>query len=197
MESKNIAIGVVVVLAAAMGGYLIFNRGLPSGVPFVGEKEELPELQTYSSEELQLSFSYGADYLLQERTINEAQRLHKAVVLVEDNETNRKLLSGEIVGDGPTAITVDVFQNNLDNQTAEGFIKNSSNSNYKMGDGELEEGSLSGLQAYRYTWDGLYRGESIVTADDEYVYMFSVTYLEPSDKIRTDFYELLNTLEIK
>lgn len=197
MESKNIAIGVVVVLAAALGGYLIFNRGLPSGVPFVGGEEEPRTLQTYSSEELQLSFSYTADYLLEERTINEAQRLHKAVVLIEDNETNRKLLSGEIVGDGPTAITIDVFQNNLDNLTAEGFIKNNSNSNYKMGDGELEEGTLAGLQAYRYTWDGLYRGESIVTADDEFVYMFSVTYLEPADKIRVDFYEMLNTLEIK
>lgn len=197
MESKNIAVGIVVVLAAALGGYLIFNKGLPSGVPFVDEKEQQASLNTYSSEELQLSFAYPADYLLEERTINEAQRLHKAVVLVEDNETNRKLVSGEIVGDGPTAITVDVFQNNLDKQTAEGFIKNSSNSNYKLGDGELEEGSLAGLQAYRYTWDGLYRGESIVTADDEYVYMFSVTYLEPTDKIRADFYEMLNTLGIK
>lgn len=199
MQAKNLAIGIVVVVATLLGAYFIFSVSLPQGsfsTLFTNEQKP-SELKSYTSEELKIAFQYKAEYLLEERTVNEAQRLHKAVVLVEDNETNRKLLSGEIVGDGPTAITVDVFQNNLDKQTAENFIKNSSNSNYKMGDGELEEGILSGLQAYRYTWDGLYRGESIVAANDDYVYMFSVTYLEPTDKIRSDFYEMLATLELK
>jgi hypothetical protein len=194
MNSKNVAIGIVVAAAAITGAYLVLNSGLPISIFKSDVLKEEGNLKTYASSELKLNFQYPENYILEERTITEGERLHKSIVLIEDTPGNRELLSGEIAGEGPTAITIDVFQNNLDKQSAENFIKNSSNSNYKLGDGELEEGTLAGLSAYRYNWDGLYRGESIVAANDDFVYMFSVTTLTANDEIRKDFYKILDTV---
>jgi len=191
MESKNIAIGIVVVGAVLLGSYFIFQVALPQGsFSTLFSEEDKNELKNYSSEELKISFQYPANYVLEEKTINEAERLHKTLVLTEKSSTIPEN------GEGPTAITIDVFQNNLDREVADQFIKNSSNSNYKLGSGDLEEGTLSGLQAFRYYWDGLYRGESIVAANENYVYMLSVTSLGETDTIRRDFYDLINTVVI-
>jgi hypothetical protein len=198
MTNQNIAVGVIVTLVALVGGYLIFNTGLSRSafdLPGVLQNEER-NYKTYSSEELGMSFSYPDNYFIEERTITEGERFRKVVVLIEDTPGNRQLLSGEVPSEGPVAITVDVFQNNLDNMSAEDFIVGTNFSNYKLGDGEIQEGFVSGIPAYRYEWDGLYRGESVVTATARFVYMFSATSLLPTDEIRMDFYDLLNTVRI-
>jgi hypothetical protein len=197
MQGKNIAVGIITIIAVALGGYLIFKTGLPEGSFNIPTRQEQSDRLEYSSNELGISFSYPAKYFLEERTINTAERLHKTIVLIEDTPTNRELIKGEVPSEGPTAITIDVFQNNLDKNTAKQFIEGNAFSNYKLGNGEIEEGTLGNLPAYRYFWDGLYRGESVVVANDNHIYMFSATYLEETDDIRSDLYEILDTVKIK
>ncbi|MEK7120940.1 MAG: hypothetical protein AAB840_02510 [Patescibacteria group bacterium] len=198
MKNKNIAIGIIVFIGLGLGAYFIFSVGL-GGASFVGTEEFLQDgepLEQFVSPELLVSFGYPKGYILEEKNLGNGERLRKQILLIEDSETNRALLSGDIVGDGPTSITIDVFQNNLDNYTAESFIRGNANSNYKMGDGDITPVEISGFPGFVYGWDGLYRGESAVFATDKYVYMASVTYIEGTDKIVTDFMRMLKTLSI-
>ncbi|HWO07745.1 MAG TPA: hypothetical protein VNM40_04170, partial [Candidatus Paceibacterota bacterium] len=90
-------------------------------------------------------------------------------------------------GEGPPAITIDIYQNNLDNQTAEEWIRNSSVSNFKLGDGTLSSTTVGGNPALSYRWSGLYEGTTIVVAQPDWIYAFSVTYFEPGAEIVQDF----------
>lgn len=198
MNSKNIAVGIVILIVMGLGAFVIFNVGMSDLAYIPSDGASLQEeLVHYDSVELGLSFGYPKDYILQEKTINEAERFHKQIVLVENTETNKSLLSGKVVGDGPTAITIDVVQNNLDKYTADGFAKGNAISNYKMGDGEMVNLNISGLDGVAYGWDGLYRGESVVVATDKYVYVVSVTYIEASDKIITDFMSVMESFSVE
>ncbi|MDP2650452.1 MAG: Gmad2 immunoglobulin-like domain-containing protein [bacterium] len=150
---------------------------------------------TYSSEELGLAFMYPADYLLEERTLGGGERLQYAIVLAEDSEENRRVFAGEEPGrEGPPTITISIFQNNLDNYTTRGWIRDTSFSNFKLSDGQLRETTVGNEPALAYSATGLYENDNVVIARDDFVFMFTVFYLSPDDRIRADFNELLGTV---
>ena len=153
---------------------------------------------TYADQALGISFTYSNGYFLEERDIDTTRRLHRQIILMEDNEWNRKLARGEIKDtEGPPAITVDIFQNDLDRQSAREFITGSNNSNYKLGPGTISTSTKGDTVGLEYPWSGLYEGRSFVVANEDYVYMFSVSYLSPEDQIIDDFEALLKTVTIR
>lgn len=167
----------------------------PASAPQTGEE---PAVASYESERYGLSFSYPTTYYLEEQSVGSAQRERYQITLIEDTEWNRRLRSGDVPAtEGPTSITVDVFQNNLDGQTAYGFVTGSNDSNYKLGDGAIATTTRGTLEGLEYTWSGLYEGRSFVVARPDYIYMFSVTRLDPTDRILQDFNEVMESVEIE
>lgn len=142
-----------------------------------------------SSPEFGLSFSYPSTYKATVRDIDRTHRIHRHIDLTE----------GEAVpnGEGSTSITIDIYQNNLDRQTAHGFVTGHSDSNYKLGSGAIATTTYGSLQGLEYTWSGLYEGRSFVVSRPDWIYIFSVTRLDPTDKILGDFEDVLETVRIE
>jgi hypothetical protein len=156
------------------------------------------EVKGFSSQEFKLSFEYPALYHLEQKNINNTHRVHEQIMLTEDTEENRLVREGQAPGrEGPTAITIDIYQNNLDNQSARSFIIGSSDSNYKLGDGNISTTTRGGLMGFEYSWSGLYEGRSFVVSRPDYIYMFSVTRLDPGDRILKDFEEVMKSVVIQ
>ena len=98
--------------------------------------------------------------------------------------------------EGPIGITIEVFEN-VNTETAKEWVQNNTRSNYILPNsgGELSEVVIGGLPAVGYSWSGLYEADAIVVATDQYVYMFSGTYITETDLIRDDFLEFINTFK--
>lgn len=148
--------------------------------------------QTYFSTTTALSFNYPSHYRLTERDLSTPARQHYYLIL-----TDGRLPEPPVGGEGPTAISIEIYQNNLDQQTIKDWVVGTDQSNYKLSpDGRLTEFTFDGWPAVSYEWDGLYRGETVAVATPKYVYAFSVTTLAPTDDIRRDFYRLLEMVDI-
>src|SRR3989344_1427909 len=85
-------------------------------------------LGMYSNATYGISFQYPDSYVLSERESGNGERAQHAITLMDKTAAANIPVGGE----GPTAITIDIFQNNIDNQTVENWINNSSASNYKL-----------------------------------------------------------------
>jgi hypothetical protein len=177
---------ILVLVLIAAGGWYLFST-LPA--------TEETEMIEYSSGKLGLAFTFSSDYMLQEHAEEGGEREQYSIVLAEDTEENRRVFAGEEPGrEGPPTITISIFQNNLDHYTTRGWIRDTSFSNFKLSDGELREATVNGEPALAYGATGLYENDNVVIARDDFVYMFTVFYLLPDDKIRADFGELLDTV---
>ncbi len=152
--------------------------------------------RVYSSDIFGIRFHYPTHYFLEEREIGNAERTHYLVMLTEDTEENRLVREGKSPGrEGPTAITLDVFQN-MEQQSVESFIKNTSETNYKLGDGVLAKTKVGTRDAFSYRWNGLYEGRSIAFVNGPHLFLWSVTWLTPDDQIIKDFDEMVKSAEI-
>ncbi len=152
-----------------------------------------PTTSLYTSDQYGITFSYPLAYVLEEQEVGTAQRRHYAIALVE---RQARLITPE-ASEGPPAIAVDVYQNNLDNLSLEDWIRGTSNSNFKLSpDGRLASVTVGGVRGFYYRWDGLYRGESYAIPHRGDIVVFSVTYLEEGDQIRKDFAEVLMSLSL-
>ena len=187
MHTKHVAI-FAIIIALAVGGFLIMQRG--SGV---GDNQQVPAgSQEYSNAAYGLSFSYPDTYVLSELDApGSGERKHHAVLLMRKEDL--PLPQG---GEGPPAITIDIYQNNLDKLSAEAWIRNTSESNFKLGDGTITPSTISALPALSYRWSGLYEGTTIVLAQSDWVYVFTVTYLEMGALIVQDFVAIRDSVQI-
>ncbi len=144
-----------------------------------------------------ISFSYPAHYFLEEKNTGNAERARYSIILTEDSEENKAVREGRAPGrDGPTAIVIEIFQNDLDYRTAEQWIKETSDSNYKLSpDSVLTAREVGALSGFAYRWSGLYEARTIAVANDSFVYSFTATYLTPEDLILKDFETLLQSVK--
>lgn len=158
---------------------------------------EAPVLNIYTNFIYGISFEYPTDYFLDEKEVGNEERRHWNIAIIEDTETNRDFRSGKLVDtEGPTSITVDVYQNDIDKQSVVGWINNSSDSNFKLSSGTYSSTTIDGTEAVRYSWDGLYRGDSIVFSHKQNIIMMSVTYLNETDRIKNDFDKLVSSFRL-
>lgn len=200
MNRNTFIMSMVAVLALLGIGYYIFSNNNSDVVnnPKIensGTSTSAETFKTYRNDRYGISFSYPARYVVEENMVNEAERYHYQVVLVENTQTYQDIKAGKIEPtEYPPSITFDIFQNNLGQQSVEGWIKNTSDSNFKLSTGETASTTVTGRPALEYVWDGLYRGNSIVFAHGDTIIMITATYLDANDDIVRDFRELLTSV---
>ncbi len=185
---KAFVFGSLVAAIALVWVSIGFVLRVQEGATGQGQVIEEPTTEWYFSDRFNLSFSYPVWYKLSDRDISSGSRVRHSIVMTPD------LVPEVQNGEGPTAITVDIFQNDLDEFTAERFATTTSDSNWKLGDGRLIPATVDGKEGVSYTWSGLYEGKSVVIARPDYVYMFSVTWLTPEDEILGLFDDLLRSV---
>ncbi|QQG38305.1 MAG: hypothetical protein HYS26_02020 [Candidatus Kaiserbacteria bacterium] len=149
-----------------------------------------PRMVNYTSEAMGVSFSYPDTYIVDEKDVSTPERSRHSIVLIRTDD-----LPLPQNGEGPTAITIDAFQNDLESLDSRTWITGTNDSNYKLSpDGTISTGTLAGLSALSFRWSGLYEGRTTVVAEPAFVYALSVTYLTPEDEILDDFDALLKTV---
>ena len=177
---------IVVLLLVALGILFFLNK----------ESVEKNVASVYKSEEFGIEFSYPKNYFVGFEESFSGERSQHFVVLAEDSQENRDVFSGKSPDrEGPPTITVAIYQNNLDNYTAKSFIEGTNFSNFKLSDDKLAEVSVGGENGLRYHSTGLYENENMVIARSDFVYMFTVFYLTPTDQIVSDFEKMLETIK--
>ena len=144
-----------------------------------------------------VSFTYPSHYFLEEDVSENAKRTRYSIILTEDTEENKAVREGRASErEGPTTITIDVFQNDLDHLTAEEWIKHVSSSNYSLSvDSILTPRRVGTISGFAYRWSGLYEAKAVVVANDLFLYSFTATYITPSDVILKDFEGILESVK--
>jgi hypothetical protein len=186
MRSRNVII--TIIFLAVLSGTFLFFQDKKNTI----RKDENSAFQKYSNSEYGLSFTYPSNYLLEESdSLGSGMRKHHIINLI-----NKKDLPAPEGGEGAPSIIIGIYQNNLDKQTTEQWIRNSSDSNFKLGEGRLSTTTISGLPALSYRWSGLYEGTTIAVAEPNWVYSFTVDYLEMGDQIVQDFVSVRDSIKI-
>lgn len=176
-----------ILLVIAIPAIIIFLNSEESTLP---ENDSQENWKTYSSARFGFDLKYPTYYILEEKEIGSGERYHYAIIIREDKEI-------PINGEGPVAITIDVYQNNLDNQTLLNWITSNNNSNYKLSNGTHEATIIGGKEALQYNWSGLYEADTIVTRTKNDIIAFTVTYIDPEEKMRKDFSSIIPTVSFK
>jgi hypothetical protein len=187
-------IAVIVVLAAAYFILFSANDGLePSAnATTTPQNPSGQQFSTYSNTKYGLSFSYSSEYQLTEMDAPGSALRERHIIVLQRKED----LPPPEGGEGPPSITIDIYQNNLDHQTTEGWIRGTSESNFKLGTGDLASTTIAGMPAFSYRWSGLYEGTTVAIALPNWIYAFSVTYFEPGADIVQDFAALRESVRI-
>lgn len=144
----------------------------------------------YAHDDYGVSFEYPDDYSISEAERGNGERSHWAITLIRKEDAGPRENS-----EGPTAITIDIYQNTLDEQSLIEWLYGSNASNFKLSDGTYESLLLSGRQAVRYRWSGLYEGETIALIHRDRIIAFSVTSILPEDHQQA-FGALLSSLRL-
>src|SRR3989344_1338098 len=162
---------------------------------FVGFGEVITNASSeeYASGDLGIAFEYPSTYTIGEHDLGNGERAHRDIVLIA-----KKDLPPPQNGEGPPAITIEVFQNNIENYTADSVIRSTNFTNYKLSpDGVVALTTVGDQDGLGFKWSGLYEGRSIVVAQPDWVYVFSVTYLAHEDALIEDFERILTTVRFK
>lgn len=187
MPTRFIIITLIVLTLVTGGLYFWEQNNLPPT-----NNENVVGMKQYANTVYGLSFSYPATYVLNETEApGSALRKHHIITLIRTED-----LPLPVDGEGPPAITVNIYQNNLDNQTTEKWIRGSNASNFKLGDDILASTTIGGLPALSFRWSGLYDGTTIALARPDWIYAFTVTYFEMGAPIVQDFVTIRDSVKI-
>ena len=160
-----------------------------------GREPALGTRKTYSNEEYGISFQYLSNYFLEEKEVGDRHRKHYQIIITEDTEENRRLREGEETTprEGPTAMTIDIYQNNIDKLPLYKWLTETNQSNFKLSDGSYMSITLASKEAVSYSWNGLYQGDTVALEHSDNIIALSVTYLNLEDKIRAVFKNVVLT----
>ncbi len=182
---KGPIIGIVIVLALLATGAIFYASDALQPAPPASIE------QTYANDLFGFSFSYPVGYLLAEAEVGVLGRTHHVITIIKEEDAVPRANA-----EGPTAITIDVYQNDTKPQTLEEWIQ-SDESNAKLGNGVMIEGTVGDAPALRYTWSGLYEGETTVFLHNDRIVAVSVTYMSQADDIYGVYGMLLNSLRLR
>ncbi len=182
MNKKYLILIAILICLLVIFGF--FNKKTPVNNPS-------EELLTYTSDTYGISFKYSSDYEITEKDAETTERLHHSIILLP------KGYIAPVGGEGPATISTEIYQNNLDKQTVENWVKNTNDSNFKLSNQILIPTEVGGQKAVTYEWDGLYRSRSTVFEHNENIISVSGSYLDPKDKIVSDYENLLKSIELR
>jgi len=179
---KPIILGIVLVLAVAVTGYLFFIS------PATPEVAHTPSMNLYANGTYGISFSYPENYVLSEQ---EYAQDHYVITLIREEDAVPVIGAGE----GPTAITFEIYGQE-EGATLSDWLSDP-RSNFQLGDGTYASTTVSGNDAVHYGWSGLYEGETTAFLHEGNLIAVSVTYMSPSDPIRATYDAVLASLTLR
>lgn len=204
MNGKNSPIFITAVIGIAIGiavgaffGYDIgFEKAVREAKEESGQSNEVKTWATFLSDTLGLSFAYRTfpdGYMLIE---NETESEGAFSYKIMKRSDYRELQESTEPREGPPVMTIEEFPN-PGNRSLEDWIKTDRRSNYALqGEekGGMKSEAIGGKNAIRYSWSGLYEGDSVAVIHQGSAVVMSVTYFGPGDQIRKDFEELLTSI---
>lgn len=185
---KAVTVAAIILILVGAAWYALEQRAVrlgekpPAGTGIRGEN-------VYSVDEFKFSFAYPNTYHLEEYDLGNGERQHVSVAITDNDAT----IAPD--SEGPTAITVDVYQNDLDKLTSEQWITTTGDSNWKLATSPLERVEVGGKEALSYRWSGLYEAETTVFEHADNIIAVTVTFIAPEDAIRSDYARVLSTFE--
>lgn len=185
MPFLSIWIVVIVVVLGLLTGYVRYELRDSSDTS-VSEIDPKTETFTYESGE-GYSFAYPENYVVVENPAGSGVRESLTVMTRGDYADFQ---GSDVPREGPTAITVEVFDN-PNALSAGAWAERNPLSNFNRTFGDYKVATLGGEAAVAYRWSGLYEGESVAVSRDGRVYVFSVTWMDVSDTIRSDYRDVL------
>lgn len=154
---------------------------------------EEPVSSTYTSEKYGISFEVPEGYTLSESERGSAHRGHYSIVMIKNED-----LPAPENGEGPTSINIDIYQNNIDQQTLPAWFHGTNNSNSKLtATQSYASTTVAGKEAIAYRWSGLYEGETIAFRHNGNIVALTVTYMDEQDKNIAAFREILLSLTLR
>lgn len=97
---------------------------------------------------------------------------------------------------GPPAINLIIYPNDDGLSALEWALENSAYSNLQ--DEELVTAyTLAGIEGIRYSWEGMFNGETVIISDENNVYMFSGTSHDGDTAMKEDFDAMLRSVTLQ
>ena len=136
-----------------------------------------------------ISFGYPDHYVVAQDVPSEEGYLHSVTL------TEKGVDASPVDSEGPPTIAIDVYVRDSSNRTIEDWIRGDRRSNFHLSpDAILTQRTVGDDEGLSYSWDGLYTGESIGVMEGGRVFIFSVSYLSPEDRIKADFERIVSTV---
>ena len=180
---KNIIFIVAGIIVVAILGLFVSQSAT--------ETENATATINYTNATLGLSFTYPASYILIEKEVGSLHRAHHSITLIDKKDAEPRENS-----EGPTAITFDIYQNNLDQQSLISWLTGTNDSNYKLSQGTYASTTVAGVEAITYGWSGLYEGKTVAWRHRGNIIAASVTYMSLGDEIINDFDQIISTVSL-
>lgn len=184
---RSLILIVLAVVIVGAGAYAFFAKKALS--PTDDQVQMPSDSESYSDADHGISFSYPEGYVKTEQEVGNGEREHHMIMLVRKGD--------EIApegGEGPVAITIDIYNNSVDKLSVMDWMKNTNQSNFKLGPGTYDTEQVAGETAYSYTWSGLYEGRTTVLAHGTDIVAISVTYMDPSDDILVAYGDVVSSI---
>lgn len=184
---KGLFIGIAVIILLGLGSaFLSGPKQSQQPAPAAGSGDIVPYIGTAD-----ISFAYPNTYTLTERGDSFEGNPIVVMTLID---------SAAVVPDmseGPVAIAI-LSIPNPQNIPLETWIQTKSISNfYLSADKKLVPASVSGEQGLSYTHTGLYENDATAVAHGGRVYLFFVSWTDAQSPMRSDFQNLLKTVQFK
>lgn len=195
MHGRILIAGLILVALVAGAGYYFYTNSKEAADTAVIGNETSDGMHSYENAAYGIAFAYPDTYRIQERNLNSAGREHFVITLADSQALDEAPVNGE----GPTSITFEVFSFAAEGQMLESWVRNANESNFRLSpDQALVARAVgnTGVQGLAYSWDGLYRGESVAFEHRGRAVVASVTSITSGDQIRADFNRILSTLEL-
>ena len=183
---KKIIVTLIIAALLALGIYMFLDKE-----PSVNVDSPLAGGNVYTSEKYGIKFTYPDIYVLQESEIGDEHRRHYQIMLVQQEDSALRENS-----EGPTAITFDIYQNNIDQQSLESWLKGTNDSNFKLSDGMYSSTTVDGVPAIEYRWSGLYEADAVAFRHNGAIVALTVTYITPEDANRKAYSDILKSVDL-
>jgi hypothetical protein len=208
-HSSRVILFVGVVVASGAGYFLGFDHGYEKAVEDEAAEALMAETHvdlpsrggadwaSYTNGEFKFQIEYRTQpdgYVLQEPEISRfaSPSPRKALVLMQAKDFDELMQSTE-PRDGPPAISIAVYSNEAEVSAEEWVRSQVTVSGFHAEEAALAPETVGGIEAVRYSADGLYQSDTVAISHGGYLFLLSGTYLEPESVIRSDFNRILET----
>lgn len=205
-RSDIIAFSFIVLFVIIFGIYLAVQPG-PSDVPDRYTGDNIDRSGTFTHDGvtwqrftdpetgLRVAYPLGGDPY----TVVQGERAtssgHVTALHLYNKQDYIEFQNATTAREAPPSISVDVYERGTSTPLRLWIRRNAQRTQYQE-QSELSTTTMSGRAGVSYRWDGLYQQQTVATADTQYVYLVSVGYISPDDRIRSVFDGVVDTLRL-